>query len=331
MREGVQMIENKDPISQFYYNSKNPQYLKMLYFCEKAAKSNSNILLIGESGSGKEVAARYIHHHSKRKNEPLVSINCSSYTESLLESELFGYEEGAFTGALKKKRGKIETSDKGTLFLDEIGDLSLLTQIKLLRTIENKKIQRIGSNKEQSVDFRLISATNIDLADAVSNQQFREDFFYRISTIVIRVPSLRERKEDLSDLIDYMLTKSQEEHDIEITDICPEVKEFLMTYSYPGNIRELKNLLDRMVVLSHNGVITKDGLPIMHSIKATNTIGNHHQFNTIVPMKEFKKDAEKAYLLWILNQFDGHVGDTAKALEVTPRYIQYKKNDYNIK
>ncbi len=324
------MIENKNPLEQFHFKSNNPQYLKMLYYCEKAAKSNSNILLIGESGAGKEIAARYIHFHSQRKDDVLVSMNCSSYTESLLESELFGYEEGAFTGAHKSKKGKIETSDKGTLFLDEIGDLSLLTQVKLLRTIENKMIQRIGSNTEDTVDFRLISATNIDLAEAVTNHKFREDFFYRISTIVIRVPSLRERKEDLEDLIEYMLKKSQEEHEIVIHEMCPEAREFLMNYSYPGNIRELKNLLDRMVVLSHEGVITRDGLPIMHSVKATDTSTNHHHFNELVSMKTYKKDAEAKYLAWVLNQFNGNVSDTAKALDVTPRYVQYKIKEYEI-
>ena len=257
-------------------------------------------------------------------------MNCSSYTESLLESELFGYEEGSFTGAFKSKTGKIETSDKGTLFLDEIDDLNILTQVKLLRTIENKTIQRIGSNKETNVDFRLISATNIDLTEAVTNHRFRKDFFYSISTIVIRIPSLRERKEGIEDLIDYMLKKSQEDHNIKIHNMCPEAQEFLMNYSYPGNIRELKNLLDRMVVLSYEGVITRDGLPIMHSIKATDISSNHHHFNELVSLKFYKKDAEAKYLAWVLNQFNGNVSDTAKALDVTPRYIQYKIKEYKI-
>lgn len=318
------------PLNQYHFISNNPQYLKMLHYCEKAAKSNSNILLIGESGSGKEVAARYIHYHSQRAGNALISINCSSYTESLLESELFGYEEGAFTGALKSKKGIIETSDKGTLFLDEIGDLSLLTQIKLLRTIENKRIQRIGSNKKRAVDFRLITATNIDLSEAVTTQKFREDFFYRISTIVIRVPSLRERKEDLENLIEYMLIKSQEEHQIKIHTMCDEAREFLINYSYPGNIRELKNLIDRMVVLSEDGVITRDGLPIMHSIKATNNTSNHFHFNEIMPMKAYKTHAEIKYLKWVLDQFGGSVSDTAKALEVSNRYIQYKIKEHKL-
>ncbi|MCH4891021.1 sigma-54-dependent Fis family transcriptional regulator [Acidaminobacter sp. JC074] len=315
---------------KYHLKSNNPQYLKMLYYCEKAAKSNSNILLIGESGAGKEVAAKYIHYCSQRKDSPLVSVNCSSYTESLLESELFGYEEGAFTGALKSKKGIIETADKGTLFLDEIGDLSLLTQIKLLRTIENKKIQHIGSNVKHDVDFRLITATNIDLADAVTNHKFREDFFYRISTIVIRVPSLRERKEDLEDLIDYMLKESQKEHDIEVTGMCDEAKDFLMNYSYPGNIRELKNLIDRMVVLSDKGMITRDGLPIMHSVKATNHTSNHFHFNEIIPMKKYKTQSEIKYLTWVLNQFNGNISDTAKALEVSTRYVQYKVKEFKL-
>ena len=154
-------------LKSYHLKSKSPLYNKMLHLCQKAAKSNANVLLIGESGSGKEVAAHCLHYKSNRSEKPFVSINCTSYTQSLLESELFGYEAGAFTGATKTKKGKIETSNTGTLFLDEIGDLSLLTQVKLLRTIEQKKIQRLGSNKELDVDFRLISATNIDVSNAI--------------------------------------------------------------------------------------------------------------------------------------------------------------------
>lgn len=303
----------------------------MLYFCEKAAKSNANVLLIGESGSGKEVAAKYIHHYSKRKENQLISINCSSYTDTLLESELFGHEEGAFTGAVKMKKGKIETAHNGTLFLDEIGDLSLTTQVKLLRTIEQKKIQRLGSNDERNVDFRLISATNIDLKTAVATHKFREDFFYRINTIVIPVPALRERREDLEALIDYMLMRSQEEHGIEIHNILPSVTKFLKDYHYPGNIRELKNIIDRMVVLSDNGVITEDGLPIMFDIEASNNHQNHYHFGELKTLKSFQQDSESLYLEWVLSLYDGKVQKASEALNITSRQLFNKIKAYGLK
>ncbi len=316
-----------------FYNlkSKSPLYLKMLHLCQKASNSNANVLLIGESGSGKEVAAHYLHYNSKRKEKPFVSINCTSYTESLLESELFGYEAGAFTGATKTKSGKIETANTGSLFLDEIGDLRLLTQVKLLRTIEQKKIQRLGSNIELDVDFRLISATNINVCDAVNQNKFREDFFYRISTIVIKVPALRERREDLRDLIDYMLVKSQHEHQIEISHIEPHVMEFLMNYNYPGNIRELKNIIDRMVVLSDDGIISDDGLPIMHSIKSSTNQCNTYNFKNFIDYKDFKNQSEKAYLEWVLGQFNGNVNKTAEAIHMSSRQLFNKINQYGLK
>lgn len=325
------MSINIDPNEVFYLKSHNEHYKKMLYFCEKAAKSNANVLLIGESGSGKEVAARVIHHYSHRKNQPLVSINCSSYTDTLLESELFGHEIGSFTGAVKMKKGKIETAHKSTLFLDEIGDLSLTTQVKLLRTIEQKKIQRLGSNNELDVDFRLITATNIDIANAVANKEFREDFFYRINTIVIAVPALRERKEDLDDLIDFMLTRAQEEHNITIHSIEAKVKKFLTTYHYPGNIRELKNIIDRMVVLSDKGIITEDGLPIMYDIEANDHTKNHYNFNQLLEMKAFQHQSESEYLTWVLNHFNQNVAKSAEALNISSRQFFNKIKSYGLK
>ena len=190
-------------LSTYMLNSKNEGYNKMLLQCEKVAKSKANVLLIGESGTGKEVAAKYIHLCSDRSSNSFTAVNCSSFTESLLESELFGFEQGSFTGAVKSKQGKFELADNGTLFLDEVGEIILTTQVKLLRVLETKKTERLGSNKERNIDFRLISATNKDLVNGVLTNTFREDFFYRISSIVIRVPPLRERREDMNELIQF--------------------------------------------------------------------------------------------------------------------------------
>lgn len=325
-------------LEKYKLNSKSPKYIKMLNACEKVSKSKVNILLLGESGSGKEIAAKYIHACSNRKNKKFVAINCSSYVSSLLESELFGYEPGAFTGANKSKAGKIETSNGGTLFLDEIGDIDLPTQIKLLRVLESKSISRIGSNIENLVDFRLLSATNRNLLQAVQDKEYREDFLYRVSTIVIEVPPLRERTEDLEDLISFFLKSSQEENSITIKSISKEAHNFLYEYDYPGNIRELKSIIDRMVVLSENGVITKDGIPIIKSIKRplidsddTKYESPKEKFSKIIPFKEYQRLCEKDYLIWVLEKCGWNVTKASKELQISSRQLFNKINLYNIR
>ena len=258
-------MDNKTFNSAYYMETKSPSYARTLLDCKRVAASNANVLLIGESGTGKDVAAQYIHALSRRSDKPFIAVNCNAYTESLLEPELFGVEPGIFSDTIRRRVGKFELADHGTLFLDAIGDVSMTTQVKLLRAIETKEIERLGGNNKKILDFRLIAATSRDLPTKVINGEFREDFFYRISTIVIRVPALRERPEDLPDLIEYVIRKSSEEHHIPILGIDPEPLEFLNTYSYPGNIRELKSIIERMVVLSEQNIITKAGIPLMFS------------------------------------------------------------------
>ncbi len=323
-------------LNTYMMSSSNESYNKMLSQCEKVAKSRANVLLIGESGTGKEVAAKYIHLCSNRSSNNFTAVNCSSFTETLLESELFGYEQGSFTGAVKSKQGKFELADNGTLFLDEVGEINLSTQVKLLRVLETKKAERLGSNKERLIDFRLISATNKDLVNEVLTNNFREDFFYRISSIVIRVPPLRERKEDISGLIQFFLNQSQKENEIVITHIEPEAEKFLYSYDYPGNIRELKSIIDRMVVLSNDGVITKDGIPILFDIhKKSNGKKNNPQkcesFEKIVPLQNFKHEAESEYLQWVLEQTGGNVAEAARQLGISSRQLFNKINTYSLK
>lgn len=315
-------------------DSKNEGYLKMLSQCEKVAKSKANVLLIGESGTGKEVAAKYIHMCSQRCTNNFVAVNCSSYTETLLEAELFGYEQGSFTGAVKSKQGKFELANSGTLFLDEVGEINLSIQVKLLRVLETKRVERLGSNNEMLIDFRLISATNKDLTREVLSSDFREDFFYRISSIVINVPPLREREEDMEILIKYFLELSQKENDIKIKHIEPEVENFLYSYNYPGNIRELKSIIDRMVVLSSNGVITKDGIPILFDIHKNSDIDKNsngqNSYNKVIPFKNFKNETESDYLQWVLEQTGGNVAKAARMLEISSRQLFNKIRDYNL-
>lgn len=320
-------------LKSYLLDSKSNSFNKMLSYCEKVANTKANILIIGESGTGKEVAANYIHLCSQRSTESFVPVNCSAFTETLLESELFGYEQGAFTGATKAKQGRFEFANRGTLFLDEVGDINKTTQVKLLRVLETKKVERLGSNMERLIDFRLISATNKDMVNMVLNNSFREDFFYRISTIVIRVPPLRERPEDLDALINFLLIKAQDENNIKINCIEPEAQEFLHNYDYPGNIRELKNIIDRMVILSVDGAITKDGIPILSNIhRGYVTAGSQEDtFDKIIPFRDFKRESESRYIQWVLSKTESNVAEAARKLELSSRQLFNKINEYGIK
>ena len=241
--------------------TQNQEFQKLLDLAARAAKSDSSILIYGESGCGKEVLASYIYENSRRKGDNFMELNCQALSESLLESELFGHEKGAFTGADRKHIGLFEASGGGTLFLDEIGGISPKLQSKLLKVIENKRVYRLGSTRPIETDFRLITATNRNLWEDMEQDLFRSDLFYRISTIVLEIPPLRKRKEDIPLFIDYFLARYQREMKKTITSVDDEVSEFLRKYHYPGNIRELKNIIERMIVLSDDGVIRKESLP----------------------------------------------------------------------
>jgi len=320
-------------LNHYLLESTSESYNKMLSHCEKVANSKANILLIGESGTGKEVAAKYIHLCSSRSTNSFVPVNCSAFTETLLESELFGHEQGSFTGAFRSKQGRFEYANNGTLFLDEVGDINLTTQVKLLRVLETKMVERLGSNIEKLIDFRLVSATNKDLLCEVVNNKFREDFFYRISTIIINIPPLRKRHGDLDKLIKFFLEKSQEENDIKINTMEPDAEKFLYSYDYPGNIRELKSIIDRMVILSVDGVITKDGIPILYNIKnrENNLCNQTSNFDKIIPFKDFKNQNESKYLTWVLSQTGGNVAEASRQLNMSARQLFNKINEYDIK
>jgi len=309
-----------DLLNNYCLNSQNDTFLKVLSHCEKVAKSNLNILLIGEPGTGKEILAKYIHICSPRIANKFISLQCSSYTESMLETELFGQE----------MEGKFELANNGTLFIDEVGDISVETQTKLLRVLDTKKISRLNSDKEKMIDCKLISSTSKDLYTEVLNGSYREDFFFRINSIVIKVPPLRDRIEDLEQLISYFLKKSQEENGTIINSMDPEVKDFLYTYDYSGNIRELKSIIDRMVVLSADGRITKDGIPLLFNIRKKINVPKYENFKTIVAFKDYKKESEATYLQWVLEQTGGNVTEAARRLNMSARQLFNKIKEYDI-
>ena len=325
-------MPTKEEMQQSYcLSSKSKVFRDAIRNCENVADSNVNVMILGESGTGKDVAARYIHACSDRWDKPFVVVNCSAYPDTLLESELFGHEQGAFTGATRSREGHFEQANNGTLFIDEIGDVSLSTQLKLLRAIETKQIERIGANQSQQVEFRLISATNKDPYTEIRAGRMREDFLYRISTIVIRIPALRERQEDIEDLVRYFLDRAQREFRREIVSIVPKVWDFLMRYSYPGNLREMKNIVDRMVVLSENGVINEQGLPILYDLSPEEEGKEKPRFNSILSWKEFKRQSESEYLRWVLEQTGHNVTEASRRLGISARQLFNKISDYGLR
>lgn len=323
-RKSSFLLENQNT-QEFFMESKNPEYLKLLEMCERVADTDINILILGESGVGKEVIANYIHRLSKRDQEPFVPVNCQVFPEGVIESELFGHEKGSFTGAKESRVGKFEQANLGTLFLDEIGDLPIPTQSKLLRAIESKKIQRLGSNKSIDLDVRFLSATNKDLSKLIEEAEFREDLLYRINALTIVIPPLRERKEDLPDLINFFIRKikmDQKKKDIKID---KEVIKFLLNYDYPGNIRELKNTIERMIALSRNNKVTVDDLLMPRSECENMNIINENK-----SLKEARSEFETKYISNALVNNDGNVSKTSEDLDISSRHLWNKINEYKI-
>lgn len=308
--------------------SENDRFRQMVEMAKKAADSPVNIMLLGESGVGKDLFARYIHEMSPRSAAPFVAVNCQALSENVLESELFGHSKGAFTGALIDRMGRFETADRGTLFLDEVADIALSTQVKLLRVIENKSIERIGSNESRTVDFRLITATNKDMIAMIEKGQFREDFYYRLSTVVLEIPPLRSRKEDLPRLVDYFVKTACSAMNKEPLQIDEEVWAYLRQYDYPGNVRELKNIIDRLVVFSEKGVINSQHL--FGYAKASPE--EHVPFEDEEPqtLRDFRAAMERAYIIKMLEKNDRHLTETASVLGITRRQLFNKMKDLDI-
>lgn len=307
----------------YMLDTKNPEFKKIFRIVERAAKSSANILILGESGVGKEVFANYIHQLS-RLEKNFLAVNCHALSDNLMESELFGHEKGAFTGATGVYKGRFESVDGGTLFLDEIGDIPRHVQSKLLRTLETRTIERVGSTKNIAVDFRLISATNVDLEKAMEAGDFRSDLYYRLSTITVVLPPLRERKEDLPDLIRFFLKKYGDEQQKEMEEPSPEIWDTLLAYPYRGNVRELKNIIERLVVLSDNGAISMDDLPeqfLEHKSGRNTPAGS---------LKAAKMQAEKEVILEVLKLENYKVKETAASLEISERQLFNKLKEYQI-
>ncbi len=308
---------------------KSPGMLQIYKMIRQVAKTKTNILITGESGTGKELIADAIHEESERSEMPFVVINCGGIPENLIESELFGHKKGAFTGATIDKKGLFETADKGTIFLDEIGEIGLSLQVKMLRVVQEKVFKPVGSNENISVDVRIISATNKELEDEVIAGRFREDLFYRLNVIEIKIPPLRERKSDLKALAQHFLDKYSHEMNKEVTKISSYAIELLKKYDFPGNIRELENLLERSVALTSTNILLPDSLTLsIHKRRWIEGIENR-RFNVDevekgVSLDTIMEEIERAYIIKALECTKGGKNKAAELLNITTRSMRYR-------
>ncbi len=303
--------------------------LEVLDLVHRVAPTNATVLLRGESGVGKEVFARAIHFLSPRSNRAFITVNCAAIPENLLEAELFGYEKGAFTGAYTSKKGKFELADGGTIFLDEVGDLPLSLQVKLLRVLQEKEIERLGSNKPVKVDVRVISATNRNLEQMIREGTFREDLYYRLNVVPIRIPPLRERREDIPALTHHFVETFSREYGKKVN-ISQEVMDAFMSYEWKGNVRELQNVIERMIILDTDGVLGYDDLPA--EIRSSDRKGNKPEPNKLPePTEGSIWDIEKKLIEEALKESNYVIKEAAKKLGMTPRQVSYRVQKYNIR
>ena len=290
----------------------------------QVARSNATVLLRGESGTGKEMIASAVHYNSLRSKRPLIKINCAALPDTLIESELFGHEKGAFTGADKFKKGRFEMADGGTLFLDEIGDLPLQTQIKLLRVLQEREFERLGSGETIRTNIRLITATNKNLEEAIAKGDFREDLYYRLNVFTIHLPPLRERKSDILLLAEHFLEKYEIEHNKRIRRISTSAIDMLMSYHFPGNVRELENAIERAVLVCDSNVIHGHHLPpTLQTAEVTGTVTN-------VTLSSAVEAFERGMIQDTLKSTGGNVAKAAKTLDSTERILGYKIKKYGI-
>ncbi|MGE5205336.1 MAG: sigma-54-dependent transcriptional regulator [Chlamydiota bacterium] len=294
-----------------------------LAMVERVAPTNATVLLGGESGVGKDLVARAIHEHSNRKSGPFVKINSTAIPESLLESELFGYEKGAFTGAMASKPGKFELADKGTLFLDEIGDVPAATQVKLLRVLQEREFERLGGTKTLKVDVRLIAATNRDLRAALEDGSFREDLYYRLNVVAIDIPPLREHKEDIPELAQFFLEKYGREATRPVKGITPAAMKVLMEFHWPGNVRELENVMQRAITLARGETLDVDDIHLDRPPQANGAA-------SVLPPGMTLDQWEQEIIREALRQANGNKSQAARALGLSRNALRYRLSQMGV-
>jgi len=322
-----EQLQDKNKISGIVAYSDKME--KILSTALRVADSKATVLLRGESGTGKEVLAKAIHYSSRRKDNPFIAVNCAALNENLLESELFGHEKGAFTGADKQKRGRFEIADGGTLFLDEIGDLPLSTQVKLLRVLQEEQFERVGGTQTIGVDVRVITATNKNLEEMIKEGKFREDLYYRINVVSVTIPPLRDRKEDIIHLINHFICKYKSESGKENLEFSREATDLLMKYNYPGNIRELENIVHHSVVLARGNVISSSDLP--QNLINSGVKENSFEANSNETLPEQVEKLEKMLVLNALKRTNNNQLRAAKLLGISERNLRYRLEKWGLK
>jgi DNA-binding NtrC family response regulator len=306
----------------------SPSIKKVVELANKVAESDASVLITGESGTGKEVMARFIHNKSKRKNEKFVSVNCAAIPENLLESELFGHEKGAFTGALNRRIGKFEESNNGTLLLDEISEMDLKLQAKLLRALQEKEIDRVGGTTPIKVNLRVLATSNRDLKKEVKEGKFREDLYFRLNVINLALPSLRDRREDIKNFAEFFAKKFAKANGIEVPKIDAEVLKILENYAWQGNVRELENTMHRAVLLCNNGIIDKNCL-MLEGVEITDQTADEKHNESLVGRTV--SDVEKELIINTLSHVDGNRSKAATILGISLRTLHNKLKEYEAK
>jgi DNA-binding NtrC family response regulator len=327
VRQLRQELKNKFSFEGLITHS--PRMEDVLSLVARVAPSQSTVLIRGESGTGKGLLARIIHYHSPRSSGPLVTLNCAAIPENLLESELFGHEKGAFTGATSQHPGKFEQAQGGTLFLDEIGDLSPVLQSKLLRAVQERAFERVGGSKTIEVDVRLISATHQDLEQLIRENRFREDLYYRLNVVSLFLPPLRERKEDIPILLDHFLKKFGRANGKENIEVSREARDLLLRHDYPGNIRELENLVERAVVLARDHLITSRDIPF-HLKEGREESETPPPPSSDLPLLEQLDALEKFLIRQALKETEGVQTRAADRLGISERVLRYKLKKYGM-
>jgi len=318
-RELQHELESKQTFESII--GKSAEMQKVFDMVRRVADSKASVLITGESGVGKELIANALHNLSSRKDKPLIKVHCAALTESLLESELFGHEKGAFTGAISRKRGRFELAHGGSIFLDEIGEIDQNIQIKLLRVLQEKEFERVGGEETIQVDSRVIAATNKDLVEQIKKKQFREDLYYRLNVVHIHLPPLRERKDDIPLMVTQFLQEFAEENNKNIIGIDAKARRLLYSYDWPGNIRQLRNCIESAVVMSQGDTIQVEDLPP--------TIAESRGENSVhIPLGITMAEAEKVIILENLAFFKGNKSKTADSLGIGRKTIHRKLDDY---
>jgi len=295
---------------------------------KKVAAADSNVIITGQSGTGKELIARAIHHYSPRKDGPFIKVHCGALSENLLESELFGHEKGAFTGAIRRKLGRFELADQGTIFLDEIGDISQVIQVKLLQVLQEKSFERVGGEETIKVNTRIICATNKDLEEEVKNGNFRQDLFYRLHILPIKMAPLYQRREDIPPLVEHFIKKLQKRTRSKVKEVSPEAVKLLKQYNWPGNVRELENVVEQALVLSENQVIQADDLPSHLQISTTGQMADFMAED--LPLVQLLEKVERDMIEKAYQKARGVKTEAARLLGVKTSALYYKLEKYGI-